>query len=85
MLKIYAEFAGRGICIFNIHHGAVTQMSRSSVCLDLLGHIHREAALLNDCELLIDEKVHTTNGLCRSGRLCVKTCSLLGQVCVPHL
>ena len=69
MLKIYAEFARRGICIFNIHHGPVTQMSWSYVCLDLLGQIHREAALLNDCELLIDEKVHTTNGLCRSGRL----------------
>ena len=67
MLKIYTEFAGRGICIFNIHHGA--GFSNEKVLLCAMRHMHREAALLNDCELFYDEKVHTTNGLCRSGRL----------------
>ena len=78
MLKIYAEFAGREICIFNIHHGAVSQMRRF-FCVPRLGHIHREAALLNDCKLLNDEKVYTTTGYCRSGRHSVTPAPYWGQ------
>ena len=79
MLKIYAEFAGREICIFNIHHGAVSQMRRFFCVPRLIGHIHREATLFNDCELLYDEKVHTTHGLSRSGRMCVYPTPYWGQ------
>ena len=56
----------------------MTQVSSSSVCKGV-GHLHREATLFIDCELLYDQKVHTTNDLSRSGRQCVYHTPYWGQ------
>jgi len=53
-------------------------MSSSSVYHGV-GHLHREAALFIDCELLYNEKVHTTNDLSRSGGQCVYPTPYWGQ------
>ena len=79
--EVYTEFAGRE----NLHPQNPVQGGDSSelfFCVPrLIRPLHREAARLNDCKLLSDEKVYSTNGFCRSGRMLCNSCSLLGAGC----